>query len=62
MGRRHGRCEGHDLNKSRDENDKVKPRGRKAERDLGSALKTAYERTLREDIPQDLLDLLGKLD
>lgn len=50
------------LKKTRDENSKTKPRGRKAERDVGAALKTAYERTLREDIPPDLLDLLGQLD
>jgi hypothetical protein len=50
------------LNKARDENAREKPRGRKAERDVGAALKTAYERTLSEEIPPDLLDLLGKLD
>ncbi|MGE0178320.1 MAG: hypothetical protein AB7O91_00695 [Sphingomonas sp.] len=50
------------MNKSRDENAKMKPRGRKVERDVGVALKTAYERTLREDIPPEMLDLLGKLD
>jgi len=50
------------LSKSRDENDEAKPRGRKAERDVGAALRTAYERALREEIPPDLLDLLGKLD
>lgn len=53
---------GCNLSKSRDENDKAKPRGRKGERDVGAALRTAYERALREEIPPDLLDLLGKLD
>ncbi len=28
---------------------------------LGRALKTVYDNTLREDVPQDFLDLLGKL-
>lgn len=37
-------------------------RGRKGEKDVGAVLKRAYERTLREEIPPDLLDLLGKLD
>jgi len=30
--------------------------------DVGDALKAAYNNTVREDVPQDLLDLLGKLD
>ena len=29
--------------------------------ELGSALKSVYQRTVDEDIPPDLLDLLGKL-
>lgn len=29
--------------------------------ELGSALRTAYQRTVEEAIPSDLLDLLGKL-
>lgn len=29
--------------------------------ELGSALKSVYQRTVEEDIPPDLLDLLGKL-
>jgi len=29
--------------------------------DLGDALKTAYDRTLNEAIPPEMLDLLGKL-
>ena len=53
---------GYDLNKSRDGTGKTPPPRRKGGRDVGAALKTAYERTLREDIPPDLLDLLGKLD
>ena len=34
----------------------------KAPVNLGRALKTVYDDTLREDVPQDFLDLLGKLD
>ncbi len=29
--------------------------------DLGNALRSAYQRTIDEQIPPDLLDLLGKL-
>lgn len=36
------------------------PRGA-ASGDLGKALKTVYDETVREDIPDDFLDLLGKL-
>jgi hypothetical protein len=37
-----------------------KKRTRRA--DLGRALRTVYDDTLREDVPNDFLDLLGKLD
>lgn len=30
--------------------------------DVGDALKSAYQRTINEDIPPEMLDLLGKLD
>ena len=30
--------------------------------DLGRALRTVYDETLRESVPDDFLDLLGKLD
>ena len=54
---------GQDLNKARDEKDSGKPtRGPKSSRDVGSALKQAYQGALSEDIPADLLDLLRKLD
>lgn len=36
-------------------------RRRKAD-PVGRALRVAYEDTLREDVPTDFLDLLGKLD
>ena len=29
--------------------------------DVGKALKTVYDNTLREEVPDDFLDLLGKL-
>lgn len=35
---------------------------RKASGDLGRALKSVYDSTLAEDVPNDFLDLLGKLD
>ncbi|MFD1950253.1 NepR family anti-sigma factor [Sphingomonas arantia] len=28
---------------------------------MGQALRSAYQRTVNEDVPADLLDLLGKL-
>jgi hypothetical protein len=38
---------------------KKKPSGRPA--DVGRALRSVYDDTLREDIPSDLKDLLGRL-
>ena len=39
------------------------PKDRKHDKDnvVGRALRTVYDETLREDIPNDFLDLLGKL-
>lgn len=31
------------------------------DRDMGSALRSVYQRTVDEAVPDDLLDLLGKL-
>ncbi len=31
------------------------------DRDMGSALRSVYEKTVNEQVPDDLLDLLGKL-
>lgn len=31
------------------------------DRDMGSALRSVYQRTVEEPVPDDLLDLLGKL-
>jgi hypothetical protein len=35
--------------------------GKADERDIGAALRTAYQQTVDEIVPADLLDLLGKL-
>jgi hypothetical protein len=39
------------------------PKDRKQDKSnvVGRALRTVYDETLREDIPDDFLDLLGKL-
>lgn len=34
----------------------------RADADLGDALRRAYDETLNESVPDDLLDLLKKLD
>jgi hypothetical protein len=51
--------------KSPDENDLPTPGVRKKKRqpapEFGDALRSAYQRTLNEDIPPEMLDLLGKL-
>ena len=43
-----------------------KAKGRKkrggAPAELGRALRSVYDETLREDVPSDFLDLLGKLE
>lgn len=38
-----------------------KDRKRRSPTELGHALKNAYQRTIEEDIPPEMLDLLGKL-
>lgn len=37
------------------------PRKKSDGDDIGKALRTAYDRTVNEDVPPELLDLLGKL-
>jgi hypothetical protein len=55
-----------DKSGQRPEDDKTKMnkgakrRGPAAD-DVGKALRSAYDETLREDVPDDFLDLLGKL-
>jgi Anti-sigma factor NepR len=44
--------------KARKPNSGSRPKGG----DLGKALRSVYDTTLREDIPSDFLDLLGKLN
>jgi hypothetical protein len=39
-----------------------KPRRRSSGNDVGNALRAAYHDTLKEEVPPDLLALLGKLD
>ncbi len=49
---------------SDNENDPPVARSRKkkaAEPEVGDALRSAYQRVIREDIPPEMLDLLGKL-
>lgn len=41
--------------------DKDQSADRKKGDDIGKALRSAYDRTLQEDVPPELLDLLGKL-
>ena len=36
--------------------------GSKPSRNVGDALRQAYDEAVREDVPDDLLDLLTKLD
>ncbi len=54
-----------DRDESRKKRDS-KDGGKKAERgkgsnDVGRVLRSVYDRTLREEVPSDFLDLLGKL-
>lgn len=39
-----------------------KKKGKERAGDVGRALRTVYDDMLREDVPKDFLDLLGKLD
>jgi hypothetical protein len=38
-----------------------KQEGATADRDVGHALRSVYSKTVSEDVPSELLDLLGKL-
>ena len=48
---------------NRDRRSARSPKDRKQDKSnvVGRALRTVYDETLREDIPDDFLDLLGKL-
>ena len=53
--------------RSGDEASKKPPNARAAkvqskDRDMGAALRTVYQKTVDEQIPREMLDLLGKLD
>lgn len=52
-------------NKKKSVRDKASPRSDpgspSADRDVGHALRSVYSKTVGEDIPPELLDLLGKL-
>lgn len=51
------------MSKARDDRDSgSQSRAPKGGPDVGAALKKAYDGALGEDIPDDLLDLLRKLD
>lgn len=41
--------------------DKARRKSAKSSNEVGRALKTVYDSTLAEDVPNDFLDLLGKL-
>ena len=41
--------------------DPAPDRKRTAPNDVGAALRSAYQRTIDEDIPAEMLDLLGRL-
>ncbi len=57
--RRRKSVQGADTRAAREQNSK---KGKSAGgNELGSALRSVYQRTINEDIPPDLLDLLGKL-
>ncbi len=60
--------EGRDGDSHGGENDEPRPlrtadkkKSRQRSGDVGRALRTVYDDTLRESVPDDFLDLLGKL-
>lgn len=55
---------GNDNHRPRDHGKKAEPRRRRAAKgggELGSALRSVYDSTVDEEIPDDFLKLLGKL-
>lgn len=60
------RLSGSKQGKGRDRPEAAAPpqnrKGKDRAGSVGRALKTVYDDMLREDVPQDFLDLLGKLD
>ena len=62
-GKRTGSGSGEGKADSRKEGAARKPGApRKNQGDVGKVLRSVYDSTLKEDIPDDFLDLLGKLD
>jgi hypothetical protein len=62
-----GRLRGTNL--SSDRNSSTEPKKKTAEmtrqdrkKDMGAALRSVYQKTVSEEIPDEMLDLLGKLD
>ena len=39
----------------------VRPRKKRPTGEVGHALRSAYQRVIEEDVPPEMLDLLGKL-
>ena len=39
-----------------------KPAAQSKNKDMGAALRSVYQKTVEETVPEDLLSLLGKLD
>ena len=57
--RRRKSVQASDTRPDREQNSKKRKNAGGTE--FGSALRSVYQRTINEDIPPDLLDLLGKL-
>lgn len=55
-----GKAKRPDMNKE-DPGQDAAPKKKRAHKELGRALRSVYDETLREDVPDDFLDLLGKL-
>ena len=53
---------GHDSGRSGRDASPSAGKAAGADRDMGSALRSIYQRTIEEDIPDEMLSLLGKLD
>lgn len=53
---------GEDSGRRGGRDDEARAERKPGDRDLGHALRTVYIETVKEDIPAELLDLLGKLD
>jgi hypothetical protein len=59
--RKVGEVSGPDVKKHKDgPNAPARKRGKRTA-DVGRALRSVYDETLRENVPDDFLDLLGKL-